>query len=1468
MPYRKLPKGLSTSTICGEDWPADTEVMCSDRIPPEKVSKLLFRIRWPGGAGSVTLSFSNPAKSATGRICFDGPDGKPSKTIDGNAGLLLDVYGKAKSEGDADVTLKARIGGDERTIFRLGVGSLPEDRKVRVEPAPELLLSGTRIQLKAVPGPEPATEGKFRWVSIDRSLLRVRKGAEAAVAEIESVGPQAAEAAGAELECVDSRAPVCGLCVLFTPSGKKPLGVMAVYSTTLVESTQRWAKDLSSLPSREIKTGELVEMVVAIKNAPFRMDSKTPLAFYVLKRANTVGAKNSRIPARSVEFRRLAAGEEIRSAVKSFKAFHRADFYEQILVLEAPGTDYHVVTWWRTRHLGKASVDFLFEVKDRLSARSLAAKGLLVAETLTTSPIPPRIRLRLKGRVVDAHPLQAAHPEALEGIEVRAGGRTVRTGATGEYNLEGWFLFAPQKLELRRRGVEPLSLRVDVSATTTKPVTVTVVVRQMPSGKKYARVSIPRPAVETTTVPVNVADIKLTVHKIRGTVFWPDSRDTRNTAYKGTPQAGKRVYALPLAAGDIGPQRPSSSLAWAALKRRPGVHRSGRPGRFVRGERTDSSGKYEIKYIDLSAGNRYLLWAESLYPGDKEWPDYSVRTFYRELLELNGRRASNRREIGYHLIDHTFNMSVDAIRWGVESLKVVRREPAAGKNEVRILRPQRGDEKNAYDSQEDAGEELLFTHASRLLDNLELQCLPLAPIFEPADQQSGFARAAKAGLQEAMELVFQRGFFIDGVRFVLSAALIDRPGDPAMWCERLEQTYLVSPQIPSTHLGEVNDARWRCDAMTLADFARIIIPEPVERGRFALFANRWLDADWVPILKPVTPRITGLSAGRHLFLAPGHGFYHKYNSSAAANPAHWRSNQTGYSNRAGEDENVGYIAAEVSRIARRQEMKVSAVREIQDFTRPGVLHTSDNVFDRSNNPDFLRLWQQNPVYFLGAEESSVIINTPRGKVRRRDHNEDGVEARWRLAAQLAGSTSPIDLFLAIHTDANKSPNVRGVFSFWLDVNVSTANRNEFNSIGHEFARRLQNEIVRHCHLRGRGVRSLREHKKRIDDLQRTFTYSTRGSGNSSLWPRVRNRQAGWRRRLFPRTIPVALVEVGFHSSTEDAALLEQAWFRRLAGEALAFAVEGQLRVDPGPHRGPITQADLVRLLKANFGPTARIRLLVENNNSVGRKFASGVGTATGVRVSAGLDLDAAVNAVEVTQRSRADFVTALRQALAQVAGYGGATPAEVEEFVTRTILSGRRLADLSRPSAAITRAEAASFIALALGWSPATLSTVIQRQVGGRTLMQQLGGADHPDKFLPAIESQDLMTRIRPLTPEDVYRVTALFPADHRGKALEPLPGRQEFALRSRQRLTFVAKTAGIPWPSGLCGISFSLSGASRTAVILREQAHSRKRILSDAWVLPERATPLDLTVAITLKRPGGNRLTLGTKAIRILMIL
>ena len=149
-----------------------------------------------------------------------------------------------------------------------------------------------------------------------------------------------------------------------------------------------------------------------------------------------------------------------------------------------------------------------------------------------------------------------------------------------------------------------------------------------------------------------------------------------------------------------------------------------------------------------------------------ESPDYIVRTFHRQLTRLTRPSAHPTASEGYHLIDHTYNLTRDAVRWGLDSIRVITRRSDAGGETAHVIRPRR-DAKTDFTAAQPAGDELTFDATTKQVRDYRLQCLPLVPVFESTDWQSDHARAALVGLMTALDNRFPRGHFGQDVQFVL-----------------------------------------------------------------------------------------------------------------------------------------------------------------------------------------------------------------------------------------------------------------------------------------------------------------------------------------------------------------------------------------------------------------------------------------------------------------------------------------------------------------------------------------------------------------------------------------------------------------------------------------------------------------------------------------------------------------------------
>lgn len=1464
MAFVNAGRTITRSTWCRPAWRVQVTIACADRVPNRRASHLFLGLEWRDGVqGTTTLRFERQVTATGGELRFDGFDGPTERVFTGDVRQLVPVFGRSLTVGgEPDVNLVIEAEGEQVTSIPLSIGLPAVSVAIRSEDGSAVLVARPTepIRLRAVA--VPSTQGSYRWITVAPDLLRMGDGEGGEIVEVVPEGREDAARA---------------LAVLFTPAGggADALGVHIFGGSLQVESAF-WARDLQPIGGTAVRPGQLVEMFGTVTNPGFRLDGESRLRWFLLEDDNSLGSRDERVVAflgsgatagarsfRTVErrttIRRLEPGQRVAEAIAAFRAERPADFHEHFLVLEESGMShgYHLLGWWRAERIGsdfRPASYFVIELGDeRLRISGSTAEVLEVSGTPVDAPeVPRRIRLRLTGRLLDASPLVAATPEPLGGVPVRISGETVRSGDDGRFALEALVIHGTQTLEITRSGMETIALTVAV--TTGAEGVITIRVHGGEADVEYVRVQHAGAVDDRIPVAVPLTDIPARVHKIRGVVEWPDSRTVDDPAYTGTPLSNRRVYALPVPADELGSARPTTSRAWAALKQRAEALLSTRPGRPAQRERTAADGAFEIRFADLSVGARFLLWVESPDPAEianldasVESPEYCVRTHYAELLELTGSRANLTAEVGRHLVDHTHNLTTASIAWGLESLKVVEQGADPGEVAIRALRPRRG-ERGPFDTTDEGGEEVPgYDAVEHMLEGVRLQVLPIVPVFEAPDSRSERAGIAADALAAAMDTPHPRGHFADAVRFVLDGERLQTgidlstgtwdgawaPGDPTgssqrRTCELLEKTSLLSPGIPSAHLAGVEAARWRFDAATLADHALIETSTPAAGP---LIANRRLTDPWVPLLHAAVPRLLGLAAGRHIYLAPGHGFYDA--SPPSANAADWASQRGGYNNRSGEDENVGYLSAEVDRIARRQGASVSSAREIRDFTRPGVTHPAHDVFNPVADADFLRLWQQNPIYFLGLEGDAVVIGTALGNLAG-DHNSKGITARRELAGALAGAADPMDIMLSVHTNAFNAV-ARGVSAFYLDVDVATGDNSEFNTFSEGYSTRLRDTLVNRCHMIHRNVLSVRAHGGGNSDLQNTFDYWTRNTGGSSAtWPRVRNAPvpvAGWAHRTFPATIPVSLVEVGFHDSPEDGGLLSRAWFRRTAAEALTMATEAQIR----DVAAPITRSDAVRLLLASFGRTDPIVGLVDDDTQIDGDLGDYVQAATGAASApAANDLDAAVIAIETARNAftRSDLVGAITAALAEVAGYDAGDAGEIDAFVAALVLGGSGIAGLRRPHAAPTRQDAGRFVARGLGWTPENLETASTRAVDGTILLPPLGGDPAGEAYLPRVESDGLVARLRAIPPERLYRVRELYLATEAGVRL-PTAADGSYALRTGMRITLVAETDGVPWAADPEALRFTVTGLT-TPVDVPAAERLPGRLRSAAWEYAE----------------------------------
>ena len=1383
-----------------------------------------------------------------------------------------------------------------------------------------------------------------------------------------------------------------------------------------------WRKDLQPVGEDDVPAGELVELVATL-SVPNTFVAAPKVRFDILEEdafltggwddpvVSLVGTGASApadfpVAARTTGYVELQEGETFAGAVEQFKRSHQADYDTRILAAtDTSSMTSWLVAWWRAQRLEDflgAEMYFLLTLEDGRVASNDAV--------MNVDDGPPGTAARLTGRVLDSNPLDPGTPEPVPGTELRLAGRTARTGLDGAFVIDARLNVGSQQLAVRRPGIDPVVLTVDVAQAAGSRLAVTV---RDAGGTTLKTVTTPGAPDPAAAVACPLGDIKVVVHKLRGTVTWPDSRDG-TAAYTGTPLSERRVFALPLEPGATAAQRPKTTAAWAALGQRPGVLRSHRPGRWADDEATDADGEWEIRLLDLSLGRSHLLWVESPDPdvAGETSPDYLVRTFHTDLTRFDttvtalgavavpgnqmnvvdpaglavGQKlvvgdSDEQEEIkvrtiagntvnlvvptpppvltalrhrheageivvrstteadqlateGRHLIDHTFNLKAatdaDCVAWGSEVLRVVDWEadpahPDPDTTDIRVIRPARGAPPAGFDATPIGGatavDRLTFDPAQKVVSGIELRALPLVPVFGAAEDRSGAARRAANGLAAGADGPFPRGHLDAEVRFVLDTRRIDSGVDlddppPPAWddanadarrCDLLEQTWIVTPALPGRILpppnaiSGVTDAFWIHDAVSLADGAFAWVPNPRDPGRTkadAVVAFRELRSPWVPVLAAVTPRILGFATGRTLLLAPGHGFYSdvpaggpapRAEGAATAAPAdrpNWKSFRSGFHWSAGEDDNTVLMARELDRIARGGGLQVATIREVRDLLKIGVAQVADNNFTDSQRADFLRLWQQNPVYYLGAQPAAAVIGGVqlRGAVIGQDagvvdqnKEHDGINARINLARQLAAAGN-LDVFFAVHTNAVGG---RGTFVMYLNLTGGVPAIPEQNTIGQSLATHVGQEIRERCHTWTINAAldgwSLSENQGGgVGDLQSTFDYwsQLQPGVESQNRPRRLTNVPGdvpaWEHKAFPSRVRVALAEVAFHSRSDDAALLRRGWFRRTAGEAMAFGIEAGLRdawpAALGAEPRPLTQADLVAMFAATFGRTAQVAALPAGGGAVAAgAIAAAVTAVTGVpSAAAGTGLETAVTAIEAARDAykRDDLLTALRDAFATVAGYP-AGHADIDTFVTGRITLGGADVRSAKPP---TRAEAGAWVAAGTGMRPRTLAKVIATPRNGVSLMTALAGDAAADRFVPRNEGVALANRIRALRRQDIYSAEAVYLADRLQDRLDTAPPLFEYSVGWDEEVTVVADMAGVAWRLETKDISFAISDGKGFKKTLGATLRAAGQLGSEGWrvQLPRRASDA-YTLEVFAKPTGAaDPLRLGGQTVRI----
>ena len=1281
--------------------------------------------------------------------------------------------------------------------------------------------------------------------------------------------------------------------------------------------TSTWTQNLEPIGSRVVAAGELVELHVSLEHDHV-LPPDPGLRFDILEfdwlfsggfddpvsSLTTPGAPaptgDFTILERLVSESDFTGRRTLRDVVDAYRIRHADDYEKGVLVVRE--TDLpesgrtHVIAWWRTKRIDEADPSLYFVAE---------IPGLRDSSTapLKVGPAEIGANVRLFGRVLDSVPAAADDAQAIPGAIVTLRGGSALTSAEGDYVIDAHLPLGTSPMTIARPGVD--SRRVDVRVAQHDGGGFDITLTDADAAGAILQTAVVATDVDDQdAVPIGL-DVRALVHRLSGTVTWPDTR-VANPANVPLTLVRRRVYALPLTAGATLAQRPRTSREWSALRHRPDVLRSAVPDRPTQDEPTGSDGRFEISFVDLRPGSQYLLWVAAENPRDTttELPEVIVRTLpVTDVRAMNGDHANTQSHTDRRLVDTTSTLLGEDVSMAFEVIRVVNTAAVGAPPVARLVRTGRG-VPAGVDAQPMVGAETITLDTpSRRATGLVLEALPLLPVFEPPDQQSSAARWATRTLHEQLDRAYLRGHLRGQTRWVLDArrsALTATAWASATNVGLLEQTMLTHPDLPAADLNNPDWRWWRIDAVTLADFAGIALPAG------AGFATRTLSAELVPVLRPPAPWLPGLFGRRHLMVSPGHGLFAQ--PPLGATPAEQLSARGGWAQFAGEDENTAIVAIEVARVVRANGARATGSREMDDLREAGVIQTAANAFAASTDPDFPRLWQQNAYYWfatrwdpanptqqfvLGAAQSGSVT-TPNGATDPNSmrKNVAGISARMAFFRALAADpVAPVDAFVAIHTNGGAA-TAHGTETIYLDIRPTSASPapgaggyREANALGLRFATLLQDAILAACHTNDRGERSYFANGNPIGELRdsvthfRAFTMSTT---NQIQFPVQAVRSLAPDPALnalqFPRRgstdVPVGYVEVAFHSHADDVLRLAQHWFRRAAGVAVATASEAIIR----EHPDPITGDDLKALLTRAFGATTAIVAMTGGSTGLGpadvvAAVAPILGAITAPASAALGPVVAAVEAASATV-TRARLVDDLSRALARVAGFDPADPNQADD-IARAALAPMlaaagadalaadvvpALAGLPRGTQRPTRADVAGFVGAGLGLTPATPARVGQ-PINGVVVFPAVADLDPPvrdapDAFLSPTGLTDLMAQAARLRPVDVHRLVSVVLTDARGNVL-PVPAR----VLAGTEVRLSVRTSGTAWRAAPAEVEILATRVGVAVATLACETRTTESVTSAVWSVPVAAGATGrqtYSVSLRIRHAVAGRLEIG----------
>ncbi|MDF1665644.1 MAG: N-acetylmuramoyl-L-alanine amidase [Planctomycetota bacterium] len=634
---------------------------------------------------------------------------------------------------------------------------------------------------------------------------------------------------------------------------------------------------------------------------------------------------------------------------------------------------------------------------------------------------------------------------------------------------------------------------------------------------------------------------------VQGQLFWPDSFDRKSKDYLGTPLAGFDLT----------------------------IHRLGKDPKTFPSTKTDAEGKFSfdnlhiyngetLSFVTSYQGRRYCLVRVMRVPIGQRAGSSMDKIDREELFTVVDTRLPIRGEKDYmeFLAKKGLLASPEKMLF---DFRFKNGRPVGGEN----IKPF---STGTYD------------YWAKDWKDVKLFALPLVPQgkTEWGDDQASHIQQNNLGLDILIDKI--------PAAFSESKALH----------KRLDQTFYLDLKVRSLTQGAIKrQGLRRCDLWSLADSAPISIKKEGRLADRKLNGQRW---GFGRVDLPDWAKKSASLKGRSIVISPGHGFYlSAKNAASDVDAKNWISPRRFMSRKEHPALEIpGYIEGDgaifISRylvmLLDKMDVKSKSLREVRDLTKEGLGHRADFIFDRFNkkaDKNLPRFWEQNSKYYMAGGWPELLgrKGDPRsigrrgstrayhGSDSRLTDNAKGLRARVELLRYFAKQNNA-DAFVSIHSNAtgNKASQSsrRGSLSLYLDVAENSNGGANANKGGESLAHLLLDELSQHAGTKkGRAI-SMRQLGRGLAVLRDTFPYyyqvpPSNSANKTSRFLRsmnpppnftdreliagkIQNNSNGWYLNPFPKKVPATLIEVGYHDSVEDLALLQQRWFQRRLAEGL------------------------------------------------------------------------------------------------------------------------------------------------------------------------------------------------------------------------------------------------------------------------------------------------------------------------------